>query len=193
MTASAASRASGAGQRAAAEPRPVEVVGVGEAGAADGAVGEPVLGVDEKVPSQRAGGAEGPPAHRAHVALAAAHHGGVLWDAAERERAACQRTTRRARPAPGFWSKLDRKLGRGGYGTECSSRRREALENKSERRKKEVCGRLCLEPVALACSHLVNMGNELLGAAEIKRTQRTHEAAAVLRPFFALLGRIRQR
>lgn len=61
------------------ERQPVEVVGVGEAGAADGAVGEPVLGVDEEVSPQRAGGAEGPPTHRAHVALAAAHHGGVLW------------------------------------------------------------------------------------------------------------------
>lgn len=52
---------------------------------------------------------------------------------------------------------------------------------------------MCLEPVGLACPHLVNMGNELLGAAEIKRTERTHEAAAVVRPFFALLGKIRQR
>lgn len=33
-------------------PSPVEVVGVGEAGAADGAVGQSVLRVDEKVSSQ---------------------------------------------------------------------------------------------------------------------------------------------
>lgn len=74
-------------------PEPVEVVGVSEAGAADGAVGQSVLGVDEKMSSQRAGGAEGPPTHRAHIALAAAHHGRVLRDAAEREKGVCQRTT----------------------------------------------------------------------------------------------------
>lgn len=67
---------------------PVEVVGVGEAGAADGAVGQSVLRVDEEMSSQRARGAEGPPTHRAHVALAAAHHGRVL-----RDRRVCQRTT----------------------------------------------------------------------------------------------------
>lgn len=37
------------------------------------------------------------------------------------------------------------------------------------------------------CPHLVDMRDELLGAAEIQRAQRTHEAAAVIRPFLALL------
>lgn len=71
-------------QRGRAEP--VEVIGVCETSAADSAVGEPVLRVDEKMPSERARRTEGPPTHWAHVALAVAHHACVLlntqqkWD-----------------------------------------------------------------------------------------------------------------
>lgn len=50
----------------------------------------------------------------------------------------------------------------------------------------------CIEPVKVTFPHLVDMGNELLGAAEIKRAERTHVAAAVIRPVFALLGNIRR-
>lgn len=36
-------------------------------------------------------------------------------------------------------------------------------------------------------SHLVDMGDELLGAAEIQRAERTNKVVAVV-PFLALLG-----
>lgn len=46
--------------------------------------------------------------------------------------------------------------------------------------------------VQVTFPHLVNMGNELLWAAEIQRAEGTHVAASVIRPFFALLGNIGQ-
>lgn len=67
------------GTQRATGTTPVKVVGVREAGATDSAVGESVLGVDEKMPSERARRAQGPPTHRAHVALAVAHHRRVLF------------------------------------------------------------------------------------------------------------------
>lgn len=66
--------------------KPVEVVGVGEACAADGTVGEAVLRVDEKMPAERTGRTEGSPTHRAHVALAVAHHSRVLLKTEKREK-----------------------------------------------------------------------------------------------------------
>lgn len=90
---------------------PVKVVGVCEACAADSAVGEAVLGVDEKMSSKRARRTQGSPTHWAHIALAVAHHSRVL----------------------------------------------------------------------------VDMGDELLGAAEIQRAERTNEVVALIRPFLALL------
>lgn len=90
---------------------PVKVVGVCEACATDSAVGEAVLRVDEKMPSERARRTQGSPTHRAHIALAVAHHTGVL----------------------------------------------------------------------------VDMGDELLGAAEIQRAERTNKVVAVVCFFLALL------
>lgn len=59
---------------------PVKVVGVCEVCATDSAVGEAVLGVDEKMPSKRARRTQGSPTHWAHIALGVAHHSRVLVD-----------------------------------------------------------------------------------------------------------------
>lgn len=62
---------------------PVKVVGVCEACATDSAVGEAVLGVDEKMSSKRARRTQGSPTHWAHIALAVAHHSRVLLKTAK--------------------------------------------------------------------------------------------------------------
>lgn len=65
---------------------PVKVVGVCEACATDGAVGEAVLRVDEKMPSKRARRTQGSPTHWAHVALGVAHHACMLGKTAEKDK-----------------------------------------------------------------------------------------------------------
>lgn len=58
--------------------KPVEVVGVCKVGSADGAVGEAVLRVDEKMASKGAWRTQGSPTHWAYIALVVAHHSAVL-------------------------------------------------------------------------------------------------------------------
>lgn len=65
---------------------PVKVVGVCEACATDSAVGEAVLGVDEKMPSKRARRTQGSPTHWAHIALGVAHHSCVLLNTAKQDK-----------------------------------------------------------------------------------------------------------
>lgn len=66
--------------------QPVNVVGVCEARAADSAVGEAVLRVDEKMPTERARRTQGSPTHRAHIALGVAHHSRVLVKTADQDK-----------------------------------------------------------------------------------------------------------